>query len=61
MRIQNLHKDSKFCKYDTYCERDLCMFEHRKEPIENENIDPHDKCDEVIDIIKIESEAEEER
>lgn len=56
-----LHKDSKFCKYDTYCERDLCMFKHGKVPIENENIDPNDICDEVIDIIEIESETEEAR
>ena len=25
-----LHKDSKFCRYDEMCERDLCMFKHKK-------------------------------
>ena len=35
-----LHKDSKFCRYDDLCERDLCMFKHRKknEPLSEENI-----------------------
>ena len=25
-----LHQHSKFCKYDELCERDLCMFKHKK-------------------------------
>jgi hypothetical protein len=25
-----LHQDSKPCKYDTFCERDFCMFKHKK-------------------------------
>ena len=25
-----LHQDSKFCKYDEFCERDFCMFKHIK-------------------------------
>ena len=47
-----LHEDSKPCKYDKLCERDLCMFKHgkREEQPENvlENID-------VIDILEAES------
>ena len=53
-----LHEDSNFFKYASHCERDLCMFKHRKEQKEHEHTDPNDKCNEVIDIIEIESEAE---
>jgi hypothetical protein len=38
-----LHEDSKFCKYDLVCERNFCMFKHRK-------IVETEKEDEIYDI-----------
>ena len=30
-----LHEDAKFCRYDAMCERDLCMFKHRRKEENN--------------------------
>ena len=34
-----LHQDARFCKYDERCERDMCMFKHRKKnvPLNEDN------------------------
>ena len=49
--------DSKFCKYDQNCERDLCMFKHTKRKEQDGNVESNDECNEVIDIIDVESEG----
>ena len=51
-----LHEDSRVCKYDLNCERDYCMFKHRKKEELHENIE---LFDEVIDIIEVESDSDE--
>ena len=43
-----LHKDATFCKYDGMCERNFCMFKHRKKIEEHDHIEP----DEIIDAIE---------
>ena len=54
-----LHQDSKFCKYDILCERDLCMFKHKEKnlPVNEESCDYHD---DENDIIEIQSEYEDD-
>ena len=51
-----LHEDARYCKYDLICERNYCMFKHRKhvEPdVENDEID-----NEKIDLMDEEIEEE---
>jgi predicted transcriptional regulator len=47
-----MHKDSKLCRYDGMCERELCM--HRKEESKSENICSTDNVnDELVKIIDL--------
>ena len=52
-----LHEDSQFCRYDLNCERDFCMFKRRKKQEQLEIIEAYDECNEVIDIIDVESDS----
>ena len=45
-----LHEDSKFCKFDLVCERNFCMFKHRK-VVEPENDDENDDIENGSDSI----------
>ena len=57
-----LHEDSKFCRFDLMCERDLCMYKHRKkdEPEKNEAHNCYAEENDVIDIMSDFDENEQE-
>ena len=59
-----MHEASKFCRYDGMCERELCMFKHRKEESKSENIfssdNVNDELDNIIDLDDSEDEIENE-